>query len=180
MSPLIMCAPYSETPTEPNGASHKYWRIYVTSNYGGNLVGLAEIEMAASVGGPDLCVGGATAKYQTYYWDGNPFDGNLSYVSSSTWLGPYPTKLPAIIGYNFASPVSVREIRMVGLNGSDAYCWGRSPNAFQVQHSDDNVNWTTAASFSSGGPSPWVKAEMRGFDIDSGSITFTGGAFGDY
>lgn len=137
----------------PSG-THSYWMV-ATIGTGDGAINLdrpriAEIEMASTAAGSNLCSGGtpsanlgATASLF--------FDGNNSTFS-------YPTTGDTIdqlqVTYEFATPTSVREVRIRAATGGDSLS---APTGLAVLGSDDGATWylyavhpTTSTAYTSG------------------------------
>lgn len=123
-------------------AAHRYWALLVTARSGsGNGVGIAEVEMRATTGGADQCVGGTASGTSSFgLVPANAFDNNDATIWHNAATGGNPTRL----AYDFNSPVTVVEIFVrnppagatTGLPGATygpAACW--------IQWSDDGSTW---------------------------------------
>jgi len=119
---------------------HKYWRINITAS--NNHASVTEIEMSADVGGPDLCVGGTIVSSGTYAAsDCNmayAFDGVTSEIDC--WASNVSTA--GWIGYAFASPVAISEVRI----WARVY-YSQTPRDFSIEYSDDGVSYTAVKSY---------------------------------
>jgi hypothetical protein len=117
-------------------ADHLHWRLYVTDNQRHGLAtSITTLQMAATVGGPDQCVGGAATASSTYsgsYLPQYAFDGDPGTRWSSTDGGG----IPCWLDYQFPAPVSVASIVLGDASGA-------GPTAFQLQWSDDGSTYTT-------------------------------------
>jgi hypothetical protein len=119
--------------------AHTYWRVLwpgVTNGY----AGVAEMEMRATDGGADQCSGGtpiASGYYESHpsFAPANAFDNS----TSSEWAAQ-TTGGEAWLGYQFASPVEVRQVHMAPRLGQPE----QLPRQGRFQFSDDGVSWTTA------------------------------------
>ena len=129
---------------------HEYWRILPTANTGRPYYAhVAELAFAAEPGGLQLATGG-TAIASGQYSNQAParaFDGTPSTVwesqsgsisAGNIWLG-----------YHFAEPVEVRQIRLTTFLSYEPSEW---ITAGKVQFSDDGVAWTDAWAFTL---APW-------------------------
>jgi hypothetical protein len=131
-------------------AGHRYWRVFVTANNGGSLVGLSELEMYENYFGPNVCTGGSAissssfnANYAaSYAFDGVPWnqteggDANAGIWTSSGSSNEY-------VGYDFGIGVT-KSITSVGIWGVGTSVFNRSPKNFHIDWSDDNSSWTTS------------------------------------
>lgn len=129
----------------PAGA-HRYWRLNISA--ANNHCSVGEMEMAATAGGADQCVGGVAIESGHYPAGGgytfdavNAFDGVLNGItncwasnsSSSGWLG-----------YIFAEPTLVTEIRICPRTEGS-----QSPRNFTIESSDDGITWNVEATYTS-------------------------------
>lgn len=120
-------------------ASSTKWRVLSLANRT-SQTGIDEIEMAAAAGGANLCTGGTAIASGTYggsYSPSGAFDG--SYASSPCWFqsgggaGPW-------LGYEFASAVTVKEMRVVRA-GQDPPA---TPRFMAFQYYDTTISdWVT-------------------------------------
>lgn len=129
------------------GGTHRYWEIYQIANLNGDQA-IAEVEMAATVGGADLCTGGTP--YGAFDSANGAFgpaysapeaakafnnDGN---TSSAQVSGTSGASFGLRLGYDFGTPVYVAEFR---IQAGTPFAFG--PNTFVLRGSDDFTNWTT-------------------------------------
>lgn len=130
----------SRTVSGTANVPHKYWRINITAS--NNHASVTEIEMSADVGGPDLCVGGTIVSSGTY----PASDCNMAYAFDDATSGPNcwasNVSTAGWIGYAFASPVAISEVRI----------WARvyssqTPRDFSIEYSDDGVSYTAVSSY---------------------------------
>lgn len=159
---------------------HTYWRIwYPASDTEGNYgESAAKIEMRATKGGADQCSGGtpfARFWYSTYV-PANAFDNDPVTFWTASGAGQgngstAPSQNAGWIGYQFASPVVVREI-MIRARNNDSGAPLQTINAGQLQYSDDGKVWTTAFSF--GSDMAWQLGEQRVFSAKP--VVITGGS----
>lgn len=124
-------------------AAHLYWGLLVTARAGsGNGVGIAEVEMRATAGGLDQCIGGTAGGVNNVSQPpANAFDNLDATIWHNAATGGNPTRL----SYAFMSAVSVAEILVrnpaatgVG-TGFPGAAYG--PAACWPQWSDDGVTW---------------------------------------
>ena len=135
------------------GAYSTKWRLLMDSGPSTTYVCvIPECEMAADIGGVDQCVGGtATAKS---IWSTDP-----SYAPSQAFddviiVGGYQSAYPNVGGgwpqwlqYEFLSPVSVRELRLI--TGTGDYGQALYPGlTTALQYYDTSLSdWVTAATW---------------------------------
>jgi hypothetical protein len=132
-------------------AAHRYWGLRLRCRYvnafGGWAVAIAEIEMAATVGGADQCSGGTPGADSS---DGVTTPANLYDNNTATsWERGAYTQVD--VWYDFGAPVNVSEIR-VTLPGSGASRPGSlyAPDATLVIFSD-----VGPSAWSVGTPATW-------------------------
>ena len=118
-------------------STHTYWRVYAAANASsplGAAISCAELEMHSTGGGGNICSGGTAISdcYYPGYPPANAFDGNVN----TLWSGENGS--PNWLGYHFASPVNVVEIKWTARNDSQ---YAQSPTSMFLQFSDDGVNW---------------------------------------
>lgn len=135
--------------------AHTYWGVYLGRGNGNYRAAIAGLEMRATVGGPDLCVGGTP----TSGGDGSPgnaFDGN-----PSTWWEGLQDRLPLRtprIAYQFTSAVEVAELVLTNnANGVMLSAWG------VLAWSDNGADWTLVAPSFGLSPNPSGSATVSGF-----------------
>ncbi|MEO5333029.1 MAG: discoidin domain-containing protein [Magnetococcus sp. YQC-5] len=123
-------------------ANHRYWRIFITKmDTNGNLQ-IREIEMRGSIGGADQCNGGVANQnnFEIGYDGSHAFDNNVN----TEWYWPYyPASFTsAWISYDFGSggDVDVAELSI------DCFNYNH-PVDFDLQYSDNGMDWTTARTF---------------------------------
>ena len=119
-------------------APHLYWTIAPTIPSGG--IGLGELSMMD--GGADLCTGGTPIATGTYdpgqFGPANAFDGD----PNTFWCG---TDSPAVIGYQFASPVNITSMTLTSRGPNSGSYGAQFPSgAYTVQYSDDGQTYTQA------------------------------------
>lgn len=138
----------------PASGSYRYWRLFVVNNQGDpTYISIADVEWALSPGGADqttpstptsqsASLAGLYPAANTVddavgtYWIPGAADGSVGFLFSQ-WAS-----------YDFASPVALREIRMRPQTGATS----RMPNAFRVEGSTNNTDWTVVQAFASSGP----------------------------
>jgi hypothetical protein len=132
----IMAAAIRAAGGGPGGGTpHAYWRVWVDRNAGtaaGTVTSVAEIEMRAIA----LNTNAGTPASRA-------FDNSTDLVSGT--LVSLDGGQPWWVGYQFAAPVDVQEVFIVPQQDSNRHI--RSPGSVFIEHSDDGVAWTTAASY---------------------------------
>lgn len=134
---------------------YRYWRINISAqvNPGAQAI-LNEIQMRSTVGGADLTAPGGGSMWA--YSNSNGSDPHRvvdNDVAGLAWFGPTSPRNPAILGYDFGSPVAIVEIGLYlsPSSGTNA----NSPNSFTLEYSSNGANWTVSKSWAStGGLSP--------------------------
>lgn len=130
-------------------AAHRYWALGLSARPGsGNGVSVAEVEMRASPGGADLCVGGTAGGTFTTGVAANAFDDNTSTYCYHGATGGLHVRL----SYDFGSPVSVVELwlRVPGAGTHNGTTYG--PAHCRVEWSDDGAAWRIGSvAFDAGG-----------------------------
>ncbi len=131
-------------------APHRYWRVLISKSTSGadNLISLYEVEMRASVGGVDQCIGGSASAAHATASAGNLFDDD----NGTYWVNGGPSEL-TWVQYDFGSgnEVTVRELALMPRYAN------QSPEDFKLQYADDGAQWTDAAEWSGiGGWSAFV------------------------
>lgn len=98
---------------------------------------IGEIEVRATPGGPDLCVGGTAFGDGDYYPAARAFDDSNA-SDNDAWAGsPGASR---IMGYDFGALVSVAEITIY--NGVTT-APGQNSFDFEFQYTADGSNWVT-------------------------------------
>lgn len=126
-------------------AAHRYWRINFRKNMGdGGFSQIAEVELRAAPGGADQTVPGGAVSVTGTLQAGNAAntisnDGNLA---TAQWGNTGGVTWTYDLGSSNAQDIV--EVAIWGASGAVA----RSPGDFDIQYSDDAVNFTTAWSCS--------------------------------
>jgi hypothetical protein len=130
--------------------SYRYWRVQALGVQSGTNFALAEIEMRATIGGADQCVGGTAIASTTFAGSAasNAFDNSIS----TWWATLSGSHINGWIGYDFGTPVEVLELSLTARNDSG---FSQSPTTFVVEGSSDNITWDgiklyTAATWTTG------------------------------
>ena len=145
ISPTKIVVPSSPPPPPLPVISKKHWRIYVTATTVADYVSAQEIEMTSTVGGANICTGGAPISSGALggYPLSNAFDGNRGGDVGQCWVSP-STTMPQWIGYSFAGDTAVASVIWVNRTWANS----QTPKDFQVQYADDvGGPWTTIATF---------------------------------
>lgn len=139
------------------GTTSDQWRINVTATQGaGQFPGIAEIELRASVGGPDQCIFGSgsdSAHYSNSYLGANAFDNN----SSSYWLAD--SAAPQWVQWTNYYTIDVAQIAI-----TQGGTTNQAPTAFSLQYYNHGTSsWTTLQSWTT--PATWAAGETRTFNV---------------
>lgn len=115
-------------------AAHRYWRVFITSNYGGAQTGLSQIMLRATAGDANLSVtGNGTATGDST--NGSP--STLFTGSPSVWYSG--STLPQTITWDFGAG-NEKDIQHITLKNTAAFP-EFNPQSVQIRFSDDNVTW---------------------------------------
>lgn len=150
------------------------WRVYITQNNGHtNFTGVAELEMAEEAAGPNLCSGGTPISSSSHPTYNEPlaFDGSKSTYG---WITVSGQAKPSWIGYQFASPVQIREFR-IWSNENSLTGGNDEPQDFVLQYFDDDASdWVDVEGASYTGETGWTNYEERVYEGDlSAPLTAT-------
>jgi hypothetical protein len=157
-------------------AAHLYWRVKFTDYVGGGAevaLSVPEVQLRASIGGADECVGG-TATYDSTA-DGDhqsgsvgqdpamafDDDGSTVFITDSFEL---PTSGdPIYLRYAFAAPVDIVEMAVQGVadGATNPINFADAPKAWVLQYSDDDSTYTDVYTVS--GQTGWAAGELRTF-----------------
>lgn len=125
-------------------AAHRYWglRLEVPANPGASysyVTAIAEVEMRATPGGADQCNGGAALTAGGWVWPpARAFDND-----ASTYAEIQGFQNSRLVGYVFATPVTVLEVALTLPGATTGYARGSQSGPYYaiVQGSDDGVTW---------------------------------------
>lgn len=166
-------------------AAHLYWRLSVTAIDGGTtFIAMPELEFRETLGGANSAVGGtpiASSVFTSSYSSTNAFDGN----NETFWYSD-SGDLNGWIGYQFASPVEIKEVVIgsFGPSNGTSTTLSRLPRDFSVEFSDDGVTWVRAQDII--GEGDWQVDEVRSWAVEITEgvhfLTVTNGDFetGDF
>lgn len=150
------------------GASNvQHWRINVSGN-AWPTVGIAEIELRATVGGADLTGAGLGTAFASSFWNssylvGNAFDNDNATVWQSDNAG-----FPQHVGYVLNTPAIVRQVAIRTSPTGSPVPANAGPRDFTIEFSDDGVRWFVVKSVTG---ATWVADEQKLFDIPADSVT---------
>lgn len=117
-------------------SAHRYWRVDLTNSY---YVAIAEIEMHTSVGGSDVCTGGAAGSSGAYGGNvaANAFDNSTSTIfETATGTGPF------YVSYDFGSG-NDKDIIEFSVTSQPTYP-SEHPQTVGLSYSDNGSTWTVA------------------------------------
>jgi hypothetical protein len=139
------------------GTQAQYWRLIFTElgSFPGSA--LSELEWYSTVGGANIATGGT------------PIAGNSEFGGSAAeaYDGDKTTSFWACngigedswIGYNFGSPVAIKQFEITSRDGSDGNQVG---NAWRLQYSSNGTDWETLKSYSD--YDAWSASESRKYE----------------
>lgn len=136
---------------------HRYWGINFLASTS-DVVAMAEVEMAATVGGASLCSGGTPSASSTNGGAGavsTLFDG-----SNTTRWGAANGTFSEWIMYDFGAPVSIGELRIRARDDIPA----QAPRAFTFWGSDD-AGVTRHGYHIATGLAAWTASLRRAFTV---------------
>lgn len=150
-------------------AVHRYWRIYCETNIPAQNVSIAELALASSIGGSNLCGSGTPAASSfdvraPGFPASNAFDGN----PSTFWSSQDTLPLPQWLSYDFGSGIAFDIVEAVMTGRNDAFPQ-YGPDHFNLEWSDDNSTWHPAATFFA---ATWTSGAVQTFDAANGSYTY--------
>lgn len=141
----------------------RWWRINILKAQ--TMASAAEIEMAETIHGANLCTGGAAYASSTYNSTTlafKAFDGNLTTDDYYNWSAATDS---GWIAYTFPAPKLVRELRFVSRVWSS---WTQYPINFRIERSLDGENWSVYREFREYSEG-WLRygwtAKFRHFDL---------------
>ena len=127
----------------PGAPLHRYWEVYLISTTEGSpLVG--SIEMAATVGGPNLATTPANGSAFGYWRGvapaapGNAFDGS---PTTKSQLINNNSPFGVAWRYDFGVSTLIGELAIVACTDANSHL--RSPDTFVLRGSDDAITWFT-------------------------------------
>ncbi|UTC29889.1 putative tail protein [Bajunvirus bajun] len=145
---------------------HAYWRVFCTSSHGNNWFSTKELDFYSEPGGAVLNTGGTPVEGGHYSAQvaANAFDND----TATEWTAPTngTNTGTAWIGYHFAAPVSVVEVKLQASNSPTT----ESFKTGSVQYSDNGVDWTEAWDVAD--QPNWTTNEIRTFNYLSAPTGF--------
>lgn len=144
-------------------AAHRYWRINILKRVGTPELGsvsLGEVELRTSEGGADVTAPGMPCyKSGGYGAAANAIDNDMAAGHSwDSWDQVCPAWWSVDLGAG-----NEKDIVEVAIAPRFGYAQGEAPKDFNVEFSDDNVNWTVKASFT--GASGYADLTLKTFSF---------------
>jgi len=150
----------------------RYWRVYILAAERSDRAQLAEVEMAATPGGANICTGGvASASSESLSQEAsNAFDGDVGTNWGAALIGSPDASAGGWdewIQYEFPAPVTIREVRL----RSHLSILNSAPYAFTILSSPDGVTWTAHSRYF--GETGWTTSEIRTFAVAEAPINLS-------
>lgn len=120
-------------------AAHRYWRLYIISNNGGNYTEVAELEFRETAGVSQVPSGG------TPLWSSR-YSSSASYQAANAFDGSNSTRWRASgfqnewIGYDFGSGNDIEPVEV--LLGAFTSTATNNPRDIRVEYSDNGTDWS--------------------------------------
>lgn len=155
----------SNPPATPAAGAHRFWRINIRTNTSGSYPTISEVVLASAAGGPSLTTGGTAIASSEYSAGGeffpavNACDGN----PNTCWGSANGGSLPAWWGYDLGAghAALVREVRLTA-RPEGGIATNQAPGDWDLQWSEDGVNWTTKQSYTS---AAWTAGGTQAFAV---------------
>jgi hypothetical protein len=148
---------YTFPVAAPATGNYTNWRANYTNTTSGNA-SAAQVVFAVTAGGAQAATGGFyfssgcfTGCTSSGFKTANAFDNNAATFWGSSTLNS--------IGYAFTKALAISEVVITAPTGSNV---NDSPNAFNLQGSNDGVTWTTVQAFTASG---WTPSQIKTFDV---------------
>lgn len=177
------------TPPEP-GDGYRYYRLRFRANNGRETLNVAEVELRATAGGPNVAVGGtpsASSEYGDGFRAGQAFDANAN-TYWSTLAKSVPTASSDFLGFpasyafdanpnsfwSTASAVTAAWIRWDAGGAAEVNRYrirarhdagNGAPKDWTLEYSDDATTWSTAHAVTN--ETAWANGEEREFTFPS-------------
>lgn len=140
-------------------ATARYWRFLFTETNGSPYLSIAEIFLIS--GSADIITIGKSYDYKSKNSGRGAdacFDG---IINSSDYFYVLASRLPVWISIDMGEPCSVDRID-IALSAISADA-SEAPKSFEVQKSDDGINWTTVKAFAN--QTNWILGVRRQFSL---------------
>jgi hypothetical protein len=140
--------------------AQQVWRLYITATQSGNP-GVSELALHATVGGSNLCTGGAYSApnaLNASYMSDQAFDSALG----TLWISS--GAVPQWITYQFAAAQNVLEY-VIGIGAGEQ---ARAPKSWKLQYNDGAGGWVDADSQTS--VANWSNNESRTYSLAPAAV----------
>lgn len=170
--PFPMFSPLTDVP-------HRYWRVQFTANNGDpNTTSVVELEMYSDHFGVNVMTGGtitSSSNYTASYPATKANDG--SYIEPG-WYSGTGLHINSWLKYDFGAG-NEKIINGIGIhNRGPTSEVDQTPKSFNVQYSDDDINWVTAWSVAD--QTGWSGYSFRRFSNPTGRPSYTGSPYGSH
>lgn len=148
-----------EVSLPPPPVAHKYWRLYImeTQSPDSFFCNLAELELRASISGPNLALGGAASANSEIA--ATPASATIDGSAATFWSTATGSIKPAWLAVNMTAAAVIRAVSLVAADNASRAL--RTPRDFAIQWSDNGTQWTTATVVT--GQTAWQPGERRVF-----------------
>lgn len=146
------------SPAPPVGGPHAHWRVNVSEVQASFSLAISLIEMRATPGGANQCVGG-TASAKSVFGSYDAINAFTSDVGTA-WMTTEAR--PQWVAYTFPAPVSVTQVLLrVATTAHGGH--NQDPKDFTIEYSDDGISWVVAATVTN--QTGWGNNEARLFAV---------------
>jgi hypothetical protein len=125
-----------------DAAPHLFWRLRLPVGGGWYAFAIGDLEMRGEAGGPNLCTGGAGFASSTGNGGTVPalFDNNVNtaWLTASFGTDQALSSQEYFVGYSFATPVAVRELKLTARQGTGGEL-DQLPLTATLEYSDDDT-----------------------------------------
>lgn len=137
-------------------ATYTFWSVQVVEPQGGvsTICSIGELEMRATVGGADQCMGGTATASSVFM----PYDAPSAFDNNTLTRWASQPSQPSRITYQFPAPVSVSQL-LIQAPDAGNYASSQMIKSFNLQYSTNGTDWTTALSVT--GESTMTALEQR-------------------
>lgn len=144
-------------------AGHRYWRIYVNRNGATSSLFTAIVGLEFQDSGHTDLVGSGTASASSVINPAHNADAaflayNGDTDGSNFWQTLSGSAIPSWVKYDFGTDVDVKFVAFTSVRNTD-----RTPNAFTISYSDDDVVWVPVGLWYS--EDGWTLGETRVYDL---------------
>lgn len=146
-------------------ASHRYWRVSITAVQSGSYPKVAELELRATFGGPNLATDPARWSANNFWADNPP--SLLADGDQYTWYeseNAVYVDQPVLLTYDFGegNEQDITEFMLQFYLGAGA------PRDFQLLTSDDGISWTPIYNITN--QNAWYAYEKRVYHADVSTV----------